>query len=190
VFYESFQAPWDIGRPQPAIATLVERGLVKGRVLDVGCGTGEHALLSAAHGHEAWGVDESPAAIGRAREKATARALTVDFRAHDALDIASLGTTFETILDVGLFHTFSDRERVTYAEQIARTLSAGGSLFVLCFSELEPPWGGPRRVTERELVETFSTDHLTTSFVHSTSFLNASSLGKEAHAWLARVVRA
>ena len=42
--------PWDIDRPQPAFVALAESGLVTGRVLDVGCGTGEHALMAAAMG--------------------------------------------------------------------------------------------------------------------------------------------
>jgi cyclopropane fatty-acyl-phospholipid synthase-like methyltransferase len=32
--------PWDIGRPQPAFAALAESGVLRGRILDVGCGTG------------------------------------------------------------------------------------------------------------------------------------------------------
>ena len=34
-------APWDIGRPQPTFLRLAEEGLLAGRVLDAGCGTGE-----------------------------------------------------------------------------------------------------------------------------------------------------
>ena len=49
--------PWDIGRSQPAFAELAERGLLAGRVLDAGCGTGEHALMAAALGLEATGFD-------------------------------------------------------------------------------------------------------------------------------------
>ena len=62
--------PWDIGRPQPALVRLAEQGLFGGHVLDVGCGTGEHALLAAAHGGTATGVDLSPRAISQARAKA------------------------------------------------------------------------------------------------------------------------
>ena len=36
--------PWDIGRPQPAFLALAEASAIQGRVLDVGCGTGEHRL--------------------------------------------------------------------------------------------------------------------------------------------------
>src|SRR5258708_19641201 len=49
--------PWDIGRPQQAYVELVQTGKIHGSVLDVGCGTGEHALYLAQHGHEAWGID-------------------------------------------------------------------------------------------------------------------------------------
>ena len=52
-------APWDIGRPQPAFVRLAEQGLLAGRVLDSGCGTGEQTLLAAAHGADATGVDVS-----------------------------------------------------------------------------------------------------------------------------------
>src|SRR6266568_3429515 len=45
--------PWDIGRPQPAFLTLAEAGAIQGRVLDVGCGTGEHVLMCAALGLDA-----------------------------------------------------------------------------------------------------------------------------------------
>ena len=48
---------WDIGRPQAAFTALARRGLLGGRVLNAGCGTGEHTLLAAAHGAEATGVD-------------------------------------------------------------------------------------------------------------------------------------
>jgi SAM-dependent methyltransferase len=58
--------PRDIGRPQPAFLALAEAGELRGRVLDVGCGTGEHALLAARLGLEATGVDVAAAAIAAA----------------------------------------------------------------------------------------------------------------------------
>ncbi len=56
-FEESYdgKAPWDIGKPQRAIAAVADR--VAGRVLDAGCGTGEHALFFAARGHRVTGID-------------------------------------------------------------------------------------------------------------------------------------
>ena len=48
--YDAGPPPWDIGRPQPAFVELAGQDMLAGRVLDVGCGTGEHALMAAARG--------------------------------------------------------------------------------------------------------------------------------------------
>ena len=53
--YSGRQPPWDIGRPQPAFLALADAGVIRGRVLDVGCGTGEHVLLCADRGLDAVG---------------------------------------------------------------------------------------------------------------------------------------
>src|SRR5207244_12464360 len=76
----STPAAWDIGRPQPPFVRLAEQGLLAGRVLDSGCGTGEQTLLAAAHGADAVGVDASGLAIGRARQKAGDRGRAARFQ--------------------------------------------------------------------------------------------------------------
>jgi hypothetical protein len=48
--YRDGPAPWDVGRPQPAIARLASQGGFVGAVLDAGCGTGENALHLASLG--------------------------------------------------------------------------------------------------------------------------------------------
>ena len=65
--------PWDISRPQAEFVRLEESGEIRGSVLDVGCGTGEHVLYLARRGHEAWGIDSAPLAIEKAREIGAAR---------------------------------------------------------------------------------------------------------------------
>ncbi len=155
--YRDGRPPWDIGRPQPELVRLEEASEIVGRVLDVGCGTGENAYFFAEHGHETWGVDLSPTAIGQARAKGPTRRAPVDFRIGSALELEALGERFDTITDCGLFHTFSDGERTRYVGSLRSVLRPGGRLFVLCFSDREPAdWGGPRRVTEAELAESFA----------------------------------
>ena len=75
--------PWDIGRPQKEFVELVRRGEITGSVLDIGCGTGEHALFFAGEGLEVWGIDSAPAAIQKAQEKASQRGLPVHFYVLD-----------------------------------------------------------------------------------------------------------
>jgi bacterioferritin len=66
---------WDIGRPHPALDHLATAGKLVGRVLDVGCGTGKHALVAASLGYEAVGVDMSKRAIELAKTKAAERGM-------------------------------------------------------------------------------------------------------------------
>src|SRR5947209_3876526 len=94
--------PWDIGRPQPDFVELAEAGELRGHVLDVGCGTGEHALMAAGLGLPATGVDASPTAIAIAEGKARDRQLPARFLVWDALELPSLGEQFDTVLDCGL----------------------------------------------------------------------------------------
>jgi SAM-dependent methyltransferase len=87
--------PWDIGRPQKEFVELVRRGEITGSVLDIGCGTGEHALFFAAEGHEVWGIDSAPLAIQKAKEKALGRGLQVHFLVLDALHMSVLIRKFD-----------------------------------------------------------------------------------------------
>jgi cyclopropane fatty-acyl-phospholipid synthase-like methyltransferase len=149
------QAPWDTGRPQPAIIKLAEAGQIRGSVLDVGCGTGENLLYLAARGHEAWGLDFVPVAIERAQAKATGRGIEATFIVGNALELKKLGRQFDTVIDCGLFHTFTDEERPVFVTGLAEVLRPGGLLHILCFSDEEPGTEGPRRISQQEIRDAF-----------------------------------
>ena len=150
--------PWDIGRPQPAFLALAEAGAITGRVLDVGCGTGEHVLLCAGLGLDATGVDLAATALRAAEGKARERGHTARFLRQDARDLAELGESFDTVLDCGLFHIFDDTggARARYADGIRSVLQPGGRYFVLCISEDEPRDWGPHRIARPDITGTFT----------------------------------
>jgi SAM-dependent methyltransferase len=148
--------PWDIGRPQPAFVELADAGAIVGRVLDVGCGTGEHALMAAERGLEATGIDAAPTAIELARAKARERELDVRFLVADALDLPALGERFDTVLDSGLFHVLSDDERRIFVESLGAVVPGGGRYVMLCFSDRQPGALGPRRVSVEEIRGAFA----------------------------------
>jgi cyclopropane fatty-acyl-phospholipid synthase-like methyltransferase len=147
--------PWDIGRPQKEFIELFQRGEITGSVLDIGCGTGEHALFFAGEGYEVWGIDSAPQAIQKAKEKAAGRGLPVHFLVLNARDLSRLNRKFDTAIDSGLFHTLSDEDRPVFVDNLAAILSPAGKYFMLCFSDLEPGGYGPRRITKREIQDNF-----------------------------------
>jgi len=181
--------PWDIGRPQPAFVRLADDGLLRGQLLDAGCGRGEQALLAAAHGADAMGVDISPAAIEQARRKAAERGLTVRFEVADALNLGQLGLTFDTVIDCGLFHTFDDDGRARYVTGLASVLRPGGTCYLMCFSDRQPGEFGPRRVRQDELRAAFSDGWAVESIVADAFEVNAGFPGRTAQAWLATIRR-
>ena len=196
-FEKSYQgpAPWDIAGPQPAFVELEEVGAIGNSVLDVGCGTGEHAIYLAGRGHEVWGIDFVPVAIERAQAKARGLGLELHFQVGNALELDRLGRTFDTVIDSGLFHVFSDEERPIYVRGLAAVIRPGGSFNMLCFSDSEPPGEGPRRVTQEEIRAAFA-DGWQVREIRASAFKTASYPGAPQFspggplAWRASIVRA
>jgi cyclopropane fatty-acyl-phospholipid synthase-like methyltransferase len=181
-------APWDIGRAQPALVALGEAGRIAGRVIDLGCGTGENALYFATLGLDVVGVDGAPEAIRLARNKATERGVSIRFDIGDVLDLGGYGDGFGTATDSGVFHVFDDEDRPRYSRSVHSVLRPGGHLFLMCFSEREPGDWGPRRVTQTELRETF-TDGWHVDSIDAARFDTNLDEAQHVEAWLAVMTR-
>jgi SAM-dependent methyltransferase len=135
--------PSDIGRSQPVFQRLADDGGITGRVLDVGCGTGEHTLLAAGLGLDAVGIDIAPKAVALARQKAAERGADARFEVLDVADLEDLGETFDTVLDCGLLHTLPEDAIPTFVDALAAVLRPGGTYHVLCVSDASPAARGP-----------------------------------------------
>jgi len=184
----AYPPPWDIGRPQPAFAALAEAGAIRGRVLDAGCGTGEHVLMCAALGLDVTGVDLSASALRAAQAKARDRGLTARFLRQDARHLAHLGERFGTVLDCGLFHVFTDADRRLYTDSLRAALEPGGRHFMLCFSNRQPgQWGPVRKITREEITATFAGGWRVDSVQPATIDITTDPAG--IRAWLAVLTR-
>jgi ubiquinone/menaquinone biosynthesis C-methylase UbiE len=151
--------PWDIGGQQPEIVKLVENNEIKkGRVLDIGCGLGDNSIFLAKSGFSVTCMDISNLAVEKGEAKAREQAVKIDFRVGDALELDKYFGEgyFAVVIDSGLFHSLGDDERTLFANQIRRVLIDRGKYFVLCFSDKEPGSEGPRRISKKEIRDTFS----------------------------------
>jgi ubiquinone/menaquinone biosynthesis C-methylase UbiE len=93
--------------------------------------------------------------LAQARAKARDRGIDAEFAAADALQLERLGRRFDTVMDCGLFHTFDGDERTGYVAGLASVTEQGGTLYVLCFSDVGPDTG-PHPVSRDELRAAFN----------------------------------
>jgi SAM-dependent methyltransferase len=120
------------------------------RVLDLGCGTGGHALPLAGRGYRVVGVDRSEAMVAQARSKAEAMARNgmPGAAAFHVSDIRALDLGGERSFDavIAMFAVFSylrSNEEVSASFQTARRFLKPGGLFVF------DAWFGPAVLAER-----------------------------------------
>jgi SAM-dependent methyltransferase len=152
---EKRKVPWDIGTAQPAFAKL-PAGTLRGRVLDVGAGTGDNALwLASLPGVQSvQSVDLSPDAVEEARGRLAAASpppkAPLSFVLGDVFDLPPDWTGFDTLLDSAVFHCIGDDDaQRRYLAAVTPRVKLGGRAVMLVFSDRNgDPWMGPRRISE------------------------------------------
>jgi 2-polyprenyl-3-methyl-5-hydroxy-6-metoxy-1,4-benzoquinol methylase len=118
IFYRVGFTPWD-GHPlAQSLRDLIEgssdtSALTAGSALEVGCGTGDCSIYLAQHGWKVTGVDFVAKALDKARAKAVAADVSVNFVQADVthLSQAGIGADFQLIVDNGCLHNMSDGDR-------------------------------------------------------------------------------
>ena len=116
--YENGTPAWVIGEPQPAIVELEQAGLIRGKVLDPGCGPGEHTILLTALGYDVLGIDFAQAAIDQARANAAAKGVDARFEVADAMKLSAEPRTTRSST-ARCFTSFEDADRARYVTQPA-----------------------------------------------------------------------
>ena len=112
-------------------------------VLDLGCGTGGHALLLAGRGYAVTGVDRSAEMLAIARSKAAGRTPPVDFRQADIRDL-DLQQTFDAaiMMFAVLGYQLEDGDAAGALRSARRHLRAGAPLVL-------DAWYGPAVLAQK-----------------------------------------
>jgi len=102
---------------------------IRGRVLDVGCGAGRHALYLQEKGHDVVGIDDSPLAIEVCKERGLK-----DARVISTTQIGTYLGTFDTVImfggNFGLVGSFEGARRLL--KRLDRVTSQNGRIIATC----------------------------------------------------------
>jgi SAM-dependent methyltransferase len=157
----------------PAARALVDAAEVRSgeRVLDLGCGTGNAALLAAERGAIATGVDPAQRLLQVAREQADALGLRASFTAGDAASIPAADGSFDAVLSA--FGVIFAPDAAAATREMVRVTAPGGRILVTAWI----PGGAisdSLRVVREAVTRALGGDHLPTPFAwHDPSALAA-----------------
>lgn len=131
--YRYFRMPWETG-PREELVGLVGSGrIAPGRAIDLGCGTGSNAIFLAQHGFEVTGVDFAASAIKKAKRRAKAAGVRVQFVVDDLTNLRKVKGIFDFLVDYGALDDLSRTDRDLYVCNMLPLTRAGSRYLLWCF---------------------------------------------------------
>jgi ubiquinone/menaquinone biosynthesis C-methylase UbiE len=120
------------------------------RVLDLACGSGEHAVRLAKRGLEVVGVDIAPSLVAHCRERASSAspeegAGTASFQQGDMRELDYDGEFDALLLLSGSFGFYDDETNEDVLARMARALRPGGQVLIDVFDPTRMVVRPPRR---------------------------------------------
>ncbi len=116
------------GEPSTVVLNVLER-LRPGHALDLGCGSGRHAVWLAERGWRVTAVDFAPEALRQARERAAEVGVEVDWIEADLVDYEPPEGAFDLVL-LAYLHVPAHERRAILAKAEAAVASGGTLLLV------------------------------------------------------------
>jgi cyclopropane fatty-acyl-phospholipid synthase-like methyltransferase len=153
--YVRDELPWDTGCPDTYLVRVVSRWPVhRGRVLDIGCGTGTNTIWLAEQGFEVIGIDVSSEAIVRAEKRVVREDVACSFLCDDFLTVDIELESQQFLFDRGCLHSMDDEKRPAFVSRAAELLVAGG-MWLSMIGNLDDPFPdeGPPKLSALQIAE-------------------------------------
>lgn len=154
--YESTDTPFDIEEPDEWIATLAKSRRIRGQVLDAGCGPGRNSIYLAETGCNVLGVDISTKAISRAQRNAAEKSSRAQFLQANLCEISGYEDRFDSVVDIGCFHSLDQCDRAAYAAALHRVCREGAVIFLRAFRWNHPSGSSADALTAEDIRSAFS----------------------------------
>lgn len=110
------------------------------KILDLGCGTGRHSIELAKRGYQVVGIDLSASLLAKAKAKASAQNLAIDFLKYDARNLPFY-QEFDLVImicEAGFPLMETDEMNFQILENAAKALTANGKLILTTLNGLFP----------------------------------------------------
>jgi SAM-dependent methyltransferase len=169
-FYDWFYriwAPWDSMGVRPDLIELLARGDIDAgryrRALDLGCGTGANVIHLAQNGFDSYGVDFSPVAIRKARQRAESAAVGATFVEGDLTQpsIPGLDGQFDFLMDFGTLDDLKGQARADMAALATRLARPGAKFLEWCW------YGEPENLPRISFVSASRLTHISPAELES-----------------------
>jgi SAM-dependent methyltransferase len=115
------------------VGLVTDGVLPPGRAIDLGCGEGDNAIFLAQRGFEVTAVDFARSAIEKARRKAEAAGVQIDFLVDDLTHPNKVQGQFDLLVDYGTLDDLGTAQREAYVREVVPLARPGARFLLWCF---------------------------------------------------------
>jgi len=141
IWEELYSSGSDVRYPYDQIVSFVYRRFPRHkpldeiRILEIGCGTGNNLWFTAREGFQVYGVDASPSAIRKARQRFSRENLTGNFAVADFAALPFANGSFDLVLDRAAITCCGIGIAKRCVREVRRVLMPGGAFFFNPYSD-------------------------------------------------------
>jgi len=116
----------------------IDGRIESGSVITLGCGVGRETIYLAKKGFDVIGLDFSSTAIRKARQRAKAEGVDVQFVVDDLTSLKHVSGTYDLVMDFGALNDLSRNARDLYMHNVIPLTRPGGYYVMFSFDTMLP----------------------------------------------------
>lgn len=135
----------------------VDGRIEPGSAITLGCGVGRETIHLAKKGFNVVGVDFSPSAIKKARNRARKEGIEVEFIVDDLTNLQHTSSAYDLVMDFGAFNDLSQGARDLYMKNVLPLIKPGAYYVMFSFDKMLHPNEVTQRFSDNFMIEVLHT---------------------------------